>query len=97
MCYLYLTHREGWGRLAVLPQSDLHDSMALNQSRRNRVPAALEEEAGTQAEWHVLVCSWGPGREHTQTKGGRSLLEGAISHSKNADFAFISRRFPNMG
>lgn len=37
VCYFYLTHRESWGHLAVLPQSDLHDSMALNQSRRNRV------------------------------------------------------------
>lgn len=33
------------------------------------------------------------GREHTQTKGGHSLLDGAISHSKNADLLSFPEGF----
>lgn len=87
--------------LTVLPLSGLHDSMALNQSRRNRVATSTGRRGrlklngmcrcvrGIKWEWDVL--EWHrAGRQHTQTKGGYSLLEGAISHSKSADFGFIS-------
>lgn len=92
--FIWLMEKAGT-HLAVLPLSGLHDSMALNQSRKNRV--ACQHWRKRQALklndmlvcfrdkmkwWHVLECHRA-GREYTQTKR-RALTPGGCYKPQQA-------------